>query len=91
MPQTARPAPVTIDDLAEPRFPDEVKAIRAMMAEAAASLSLEPEELMAAARRETGLQDFGPTDFVGRLDVLCRALRTEAELNAVRSDERRGG
>jgi hypothetical protein len=83
VPPTSRPAPVTIDDLAEPRFTDEVKAIRAMMAEAGASLSLQPQELMAAAAQETGLDDFGPTDFVERLDVLCRALRTEAGLDAV--------
>jgi hypothetical protein len=80
---TARPAPVTIDDLAEPRFTDEVKAIRAMMAEAGASLSLQPRELMAAAAQETGLDDFGPTDFVERLEVLCRAMRTEAGLDDV--------
>src|SRR5579884_1788247 len=83
VPPIARPEAVTIDDLAEPRFTDEVKAIRAMMAEAAASLALEPRELMAAAAQETGLSDFGPSDFVERLDVLCHAMRTEAALDPV--------
>ena len=83
MTPTARPAAVTIDDLAEPRFTPEVNAIRAMMAEAGAALSLQPQELMAAAAHEAGLSDFGPTDFVERLDVLCRAMRTEAGLNEV--------
>jgi hypothetical protein len=36
---------------------------------------------MEAAAAQTGLDDFGPGDFVDRLDVLCRALRTEARLN----------
>ncbi|HEX5266661.1 MAG TPA: sulfotransferase [Acidimicrobiales bacterium] len=83
MPPTSRPAPVTIDDLAEPRFSEDAAAVRAMMAEAGASLSLDPQAVMAAASSETGLDDFGPTDFVERLEVLCRALRTEADLNAV--------
>lgn len=77
-----RPAPVVIDDLVEPRFTDEVRAVLALMAEAGAALVLEPEALMAAAVEQTGLDDFGPTDFVERLGVLCRALRTEAGLNA---------
>jgi hypothetical protein len=83
VPPTARPAPVTIDDLAEPRFSEDAAAVRAIMADAGASLSLDPQAVMAAARSETGLDDFGPTDFVERLEVLCRALRTEAGLNAV--------
>ena len=36
-----------------------------------------------AARAETGLSDFGPDDFVERLDVYCTALREEAGLSAV--------
>ena len=35
---------------------------------------------MAAAVEQTGLDEFGEGDFVERLDVLCRALRTEADL-----------
>ena len=77
-----RPPPVAIDDLVEPRFSDEVRAILDMMSEAGAGVTLEPEPLMAAAVEQTGLDDFGPTDFVERLDVLCRALRTEAGLNS---------
>ena len=30
---------------------------------------------------QTGLEDFGPDDFVERLEILCRALRTEGRLN----------
>jgi hypothetical protein len=75
-----RPAPVRIDDLADPRFPPEVEELRAGMAAMAADISLEPDALMAAAAAETGLDDFGADDFRERLDVLCDALRTEAGL-----------
>jgi hypothetical protein len=36
---------------------------------------------MQAAADESGLDDFGPTDFVHRLDVLCRAMRDEGGFN----------
>ena len=76
-----RPAPIAIDDLAEPRFSDDTRAVLDLMGQAGASVDLRPEVLMAAAVEETGLRDFGPDDFVERLDVLCRALRHEARLN----------
>ena len=38
---TVRPGPVVIDDLAEPRFSDEVRSVMALMAEAGAGLELE--------------------------------------------------
>ena len=43
---------------------------------------LEPDRLIAAARRSTGLDDLGdPSVWRDRLDVLCRALADEAELS----------
>lgn len=78
---TTRPAPVVLDDLAEPRFSDEVQAVWAFMAEAGAGLELAPEPLMAVAAEQTGLEDFGEPAFVERLEVLCRALREEAALS----------
>ena len=78
---SGRPAPVRIDDLAEPRFSDEVRAILDFMEEAGSQLTLDPAELMATARAETGLDDFGPDDFVERLGVLCRAMREEGGFN----------
>jgi hypothetical protein len=77
-----RPAEIELDDLAEPRFPDEVEPVLAMMAEAGAGLTLDPEAMMEAAARETGLDDFGDPAFRERLDVLCTALSTEADLDA---------
>jgi Sulfotransferase family len=78
----SRPEPVVIRDLAEPRFDPETEGILALMAELGSTLELEPRALMAAAVEQTGLDDFGPPDFGQRLEVLCRALRTEAGLNA---------
>ncbi len=77
----ARPAPVRIDDLAVPRYNDEVRAILDFMDEAGSQLVLEPGPLMDAARAETSLDDFGPNDFVERLDVLCRAMREQGGFN----------
>ena len=42
-----------------------------------------PEELLDAARRETGLDDFGDDSFREGLEVLVHALRKEAGLNAI--------
>jgi PAS domain-containing protein len=76
-----RPAPIRLEDLAEPRFSEETRSILDLMGEAGAAVELRPEVLMAAATDETGLDRFGPDDFVERLDVLCRSLRHEAGLN----------
>jgi hypothetical protein len=77
----ARPAPVRIDDLAAPHFSDEVRAILDFMEEAGSQMSLDPAELMASARAETGLDDFGSDEFVDRLRVLCRSMTEEGGFN----------
>jgi hypothetical protein len=76
-----RPPPIVLDDLAEPRFTDEARAILDMMAEAGADVSLRPDALMATAMDETGLEDFGSDDFLGRLGIFCAGLRDEARLD----------
>jgi hypothetical protein len=78
-----RPAPVRIDDLARPNFPQHVAEVRATMAQMASGLSLEPDALLAAAREATGLDDFGDEAFVERLRVLTHALGCEARLSDV--------
>ncbi len=78
---TPRPAPVRLDDLAAPRFSDEVDAVLRFMEEAGAQLTLDPAGLLEAARTETGLTDFGPDDFVERLALLCRAMREQGGFN----------
>ena len=47
----------------------------------AEQVELTPAALMELACTETGLADFGPDDFVERLDVYCTALRDEAGLS----------
>jgi hypothetical protein len=42
-----------------------------------------PDALMALAREQTGLDDFGDDSFRDGLERLCHALQTEAKLNAV--------
>jgi hypothetical protein len=76
-----RPPRVRIDDLTEPRYTDDARAVLDFMAEAGSHLALEPEPLMEAAAAETGLHDFGPADFSERLHVLCRAMRDEGGFN----------
>ena len=78
----SRPAEIDLDDLAEPRFADEVEPVLATMAGAGAGLTLDPGAMMAQAAAETGLDDFGDPAFLERLDVLCAALLTEAQLDA---------
>jgi hypothetical protein len=77
-----RPPPIALDDLARPRFSADARAILDLMEEAGATITLEPKALMDSAREEMGLDDFGPSDFVERLGILCGALRREAGLNA---------
>jgi len=76
-----RPPPISLHDLVEPRFSEEARAILDLMSEAGATLSLQPGSLKEAATGETGLSDFGPTDFVDRLGILCGSLQEEARLN----------
>jgi len=76
-----RPADVRIDDLASPRFPADAEGIRTAMTAMGADLHLEPDELLAAAAEQTGLDDFGDPRFREPLTVLCGALRTEAGLS----------
>jgi hypothetical protein len=76
-----RPAPVVLDDLAAPRFSPAVEELRLLMTEMAPSCPIEAERIWAAARAETGLDEPGDRSFLDRLDVLCTALRTEADLS----------
>jgi hypothetical protein len=79
---SARPAPVVIDDLADPHFSPQIELLRAGLVDMAPACPLEPDALCAAAVEQTGLEDFGDGAFRPRLDVLCSALRTEGGLSA---------
>ena len=74
----SRPAPVRIDDLADPRFSPEVDEMRAAMAAMAPEITLTPDALMQAAAAETGLDDFGDERFRERLELLCRCVLDES-------------
>jgi len=76
-----RPTTVRIDDFADPQFSPEVREMLAAVEPLAEQVELTPAALMEQARSETGLTDFGPDDFVERLDVYCTALREEAGLS----------
>ena len=78
---TARPAPKRFDDLADPQFSPEALAIMDGAAPFADMIQLDADALMAQAVAETGLDDFGPTDFIERLELLLHCLRTEAPLS----------
>ncbi|MBP3081582.1 sulfotransferase family protein [Mycolicibacterium fortuitum] len=75
-----RPAPIRFDDLANPVYPPAAQPIRDGLAAYGANLDLTPEALLTAAAERSGLEDFGDPAFRERLDVLCTALRDEADL-----------
>jgi hypothetical protein len=79
----SRPAPVRLDDLAEPRFPQHVVDMRGAIAAMADDAPLDADVLLRAAERATGLGDFGDGAFVVRLRLLVHALATEAALSPV--------
>lgn len=76
-----RPEPVRLTDLAAPEFSPDALAIIDAVAPMAQGVQLASEPLMAAAVAQTGLDDFGPMDFVERLDVLTGAIEAEAGLS----------
>ncbi|GAS91160.1 sulfotransferase family protein [Mycolicibacterium brisbanense] len=76
-----RPAPIRFADLANPVYPAAAQPIRDGLAAYGANLDLNPATLLAAATERSGLSDFGDPAFRERLDVLCTALRDEADLS----------
>jgi hypothetical protein len=79
----SRPPSVRIDDLANPRFPDEMAPVIEALNPMAEQIHIDPEWLISTAVDQTGLKDFGDDGFRERLDVFCRALRDEADLNSI--------
>jgi hypothetical protein len=58
-------------------------ALRAVRPLGLARFDLAPDNLLAEARRETGLQDFGDDSFIEPMTLLVRSLEEEADLNPV--------
>jgi hypothetical protein len=78
---TARPEPKRLDDLADPQFSAEATAIFEGAAPFADMVELNADALMTQAAAATGLDDFGPMDFVERLETILHSLNTEAPLS----------
>ena len=76
-----RAAPVRLDDLAAPRFPDHIAEILDSVGPLAAELELRPTALMDGASAATGLDDFGDTRFLEPLALLCDELGSDAGLS----------
>ncbi len=75
---TDRPDDIRIDDLAEPVL----TPVQKMMLEgfASATVVFSVDAVLREARERTGLSDFGPDDFIERLEVWCQAAEEDAEL-----------
>jgi hypothetical protein len=81
MSTAARPEPIRLLDLSAPVFSPAARAILDGAAPFADMVELNADALMAQAVAEVGLDDFGPMDFVERLELLALCLRTEAPLS----------
>lgn len=77
-----RPPSVAIDDLAEPRFTGPVAEMLRAVEPMAAQLSFALDDVLAQAREETGLDDFGDDWFREPMGVVLRSLDTEGGLSA---------
>jgi hypothetical protein len=70
---------IRIDDLRSPRFDDAQRA--ALDYGRGLDVSLDVDALLGDAHRRTGLDDFGPDDFVARLRAMCAAVDADAGLH----------
>ena len=71
--------PSAITDLAEPRFTDLQHSMLAFGE--TLSVSLEAGAILEEASAALSLDDFGPMDFLERLELLCNEWASDAELN----------
>lgn len=69
-------AAVVLDDLAEPRFTPAAEELLGMMEQIAELCPLDSATLHAQASAELGLDDFGPRDYVSRLELLLECYRS---------------
>ena len=77
----SRPPDIHIDDLTDPRLPDEVLAQQEAVKPLLDQLAFDADGVCAQASQETGLDDFGDPGFRERLDLLLRGFREEAGLS----------
>jgi hypothetical protein len=72
---------VRIIDYARPRFPWPLRCVNASRPLLRALISLEPDALVEAAQKKTGLHDFGPDSWREPFRILVDAIRREADLS----------
>jgi len=79
----AAPPRIHIDDYANPWLPWPIKALNAVGEPVVRRLArLDEDDLLAAACKRTGLDDFGDPSFLGPFRLLLDALEREAQLSA---------
>lgn len=76
-----RPAPIRIEDLVDPVLPPEIAEMMEQTAPLADQIELSPEAVLGAATAQSGLSDFGSDEFREPLEVLCRAMDSEADFS----------
>ena len=70
-----------IPDMTDPVLTDAQKA--ALEGASQASFEFTSDAILAAARAQTGLNDFGAMDFVERLDLMCECVKEDSFLSPV--------
>jgi hypothetical protein len=82
-PSEDRQMAVHIDDLGRPRLPFALRALNAARPIVDRLVSLDLDDLLAAASRKTGLSDYGDPGFREPLGVLLEAFERDAHLSSV--------
>ena len=77
-----------VDGFRNPTIPDERR--RQLEAEEAQPIDMSVEGVLRDARQQTGLDDFGPMDFVERLDLLLSEVGSDSNLWRSAKDQFRG-
>lgn len=81
------PGDIFIEDLSEPVFTEQQRAIIEQGQDLVVDLSR--ESILAEAERKTGLTDWGPEDFLERLDLLCDEWNADQGLTNLGRDSLR--
>jgi hypothetical protein len=72
---------IRITDLAAPQLNDAARSLMGSVTED--MVVLDAEGILAVAREQTGLDDFGDMEFVERLRLCCQAYRDDTDLNTM--------
>ena len=73
------PEPIRITDLANPQFTELQRSM--LEFEKTLSIRLDAGEILEEAKSGLSLDDFGPMDFLARLELLCDEWGSDSELN----------